>query len=434
MSNYIQSKHEADFQFSYSDFTIEFFANAAITSNNSQVLFDVSDNSTLDFQSYLSGGNIYASCGTPSNTISSFIINGENISSNVMHFISFERYSNVFYLFSDGIMQGKSNVVVNLNNSSNHGYLTIGAQYNGSNAFIGEFGDFKITKEKAIHVSKFLDTTDISHEFPTPYKAQDIDIFGGDFYNRCNPEELVPGFITDSLQIKISQLEIGSDNTATPIIGYSLFKTTSELHDISNVKITTTSANDSYAVPWESSLKSAEASIIQNGNILSSSQWEGAYKKILLTSPINGNMYVIATGKTKYNVLGSNCVSTLTSPLYANSQSLILASTANFDIPNIPYERGYVFADGECISYLYNDISSGTLSGLTRGVYGTGTLNITNIGSQVINYSDSTDIANILAEDVGKSIWYSANSDTSLQNANTTISTLLIDKGSFIIS
>jgi hypothetical protein len=424
MAGYIQANDSTDFNFGWNDFTIEFFLEPN-TNSNSQVLFEISDTANSCSLS-LNNGILNL------NGIGSTIVGGL-VSTGNLHYVSVERSSNVIYLFLDGVCQYSptSRIVAIPNNNGNPVSLTIGADISGNNCFDGEFGDFKINNGFARHIRA---GSNISSNFTNANLGNgvaDIVVTGGEFIGKISsysPEELVTSQIFDTLQISVSQIAIGASNTSTPIIGYEMFKPMILAGPVGSYTIDAIgNAMAIFPVPW-TTLLAGDAAITANGISVPSNEWQITNGRLNIPAHVGANIVITPTGPTTYSVLSSNCYTTLSSPLYANSTSINLSNGAGFPSPTIG-KKGTLFIEGECINYVY--ISGNTLSGLTRGVSGTGILPLYNSNTQVICSGTKYDIKTLSGIEPSEYLWYTANSGTSLQNTHSTISNILVNYGSF---
>ena len=519
--SYIRAFGDSDYNFAYSDFTVEFFAET--TANiGCQTLFEITNNESpaanlytnTRFLTVIENGNLnsYAIQTVASFTVdanvSSFsspipIANNDKIfydgellepnqysisgrtiflsnttistssvlaevgqvlfkvlggifTSNVSHFISAERFQNQFYLFLDGVSQSAptpafnaipSQVLTNTSSSSNllrynsPALLTIGANKDGKDPFYGLFGDIKIINGVSEHVTSTEIQNTISSEFTSANLGMhpaDIIIQGGNFVDSINsyaPEELIPGQIFDTLYMQVYQSS--TSNANANILSFGMFKPTIMIGPTGSYSFTIDSINKPITLPW-SSLDSAAASVLVNGNAISSTYWAVTNSVLTIAASIGDNVEIIATGPTTYFGIGSNTISVLTSNLYANSTTInvantspfitpIIGSTANISNNAVLNVRGQVFINQECITYLYVNRVGNTLSGLTRGTSGTGIPNVHIGGSRIVSASYNNNLQDLTFVNPSSAIWYTYPlANTSLQNTNSTISSTLL--------
>jgi hypothetical protein len=376
-----------------------------------------------------------------------FNINGNEISENDLHFISAERFQNQFYLFLDGQSQSAPVSAFNaipsqvLTNTISYGniqrydspaLLTIGANRDGIDPLFGQFGDFKITNGTSRHVQATEIQNTISSQFTDANlgsQISSIEIEGDSFINNItnySPEELVPSQIFDTLYLQVYQSD--TSNANANILSFAMFKPTIMAGPIGSYSFIIPSNNSKIAVPW-TYLDAASASILVNGIAIPSTSW-AIYNGLLSIIASPGDIIkIITTGPTNYYDVCSNSVSIITSNVYANSTTINVSSTAPFITP-AQTTRGQIFINQECITYLYIDRLANTLSGLTRGTSGTGVPNVHLIDSRVVSASNTQDIQFLANVDPRTAIWYTIPlANTSLQNTNTIISSVLVNSG-----
>ncbi len=383
-------------------------------------------------------------------------VNGQAVSENNNHYISAERYKNSFYLFLDGTAQNAgtpafcsipSQYLVFANNPSirilqqNHpALLTIGANRDGLDPFIGKFGDFKITNGLSQHIPAAKKISSISSTFDDSAlgtRAADINIEGSGFVNNIesfSPEEQIPAQLFDTLQISVYQSD--TSNLNSNIIGFNIFKSSILSGPIGSYEFVTGNNNSFTKVPW-TSMQSGDASVLVNGVPIPASDWNLSKQVINITGN-HGNVKIFSTGPTSYFSIGANGASTLTSNIYPNSLSIGIANVFGFVTPNIGSilnshtTRGQVFINQECITYLYIDRVNNIISGLQRGVSGTGIPPMHLANSQVISAGYDRNLQLLTNHDPGINVWYSNVSvPDSLQNTNSIISAILIEQGTY---
>ena len=380
-----------------------------------------------------------------------FSVYGKSFTANTQHFVSAERQNDYFYLFLDGTVQAMP-VLANVNipaanivNSANTSQilsrvngpalLTIGANKDGQNPFIGEFGDFRVTNGVARHITVSQPTASISSEFTDTElgtRAQDIIISGSNFVDDVHshaPEERVQGQIFDALNLKVYQSLSANANlhpgNSVVELGFGLFKDSMSIGPYSSYTFTVGNVTGVYPVPWNSAI-SADGSVTINGTEIGADQWTILNGKIYLNGTAEGDVVIVnLSGDSTYYCIGSNAVTYLSANLQSTDASISVVNTAGLPTP-VPSsnQRGIVFVGGERITYLYIDRTGNVLSGLTRGTLGTGTPNVWPIGTQVINASKSQ----LLPGEPGEYTWYNANSN--LATTNSVISNFLVTQGS----
>jgi len=509
--SYIRAAGDPDYNFAYSDFTVEFFVE---TSDNDgvQTLFEIANNESAAANLYtqtrfftaIENGNLNAyaiqtvtpfivgagvtvfTSPTPVGpndrvfydgqflttgeyTISGstitllilpnnlnnvlveigqvlFQVQGQSVTTGNVHFVSAERFQNQFYLFLDGEAQSTpvpafnaiptqviSNTVGtgNLARYDSPALLTIGANKNGKDALFGKFGDFKITNGVSRHVQQSQIQQTISSLFTDAnlgMQPSSIEIDGGGFVDSISsytPEELVPGQIFDTLYMQVYQSS--TSNANANVLSFAMFKPTILIGPTGSYSFTMPTSGK-VTVPW-TSIDAAAASVLVNGNAIPSTSWAIFNGKLTIIAGPGDAVDIISTGPTNYYDVCSNSVSTIVGNVYANSNSIIVSSTTPFITPNAN-SRGQVFINQECITYLFIDRVNNILSGLMRGTSGTGVPNIHLANSRIISASSNWDIETLANVDPRTSIWYSVPlANTSLQNTNTAISTVLVNSG-----
>ena len=397
-----------------------------------------------------------------------FSVMGESLSLNTPHFISAERKNENFYLYLDGNAQSQpvnanvsipsqyitnsANIAQVLSRVNSSALLTIGANKDGCNPFIGNFGDFRITNGIARHVSDSYPQNSISSQFidsSLGIRSSDINICGGGFvdnFSSHSTEEKLSTQLFDTLNISvyqnsncanlssnISNVTAISSNVANPnfnanntVLGFRIFKNT-----ITNGPIGTYNFNSgnstfySAKVPWPNTITGDSASVTSNGNVITSNSWSIAGGQVYANVSTNSNIKISLTGQTSYYSIGNTAVSTLVSNVYANSSIITIANVAGFITPNANINsRGVVFINSERITYLYINRSGNSISGLMRGTLGTGVPTVHTANTQIISASSDR----IIPYNAWEYTWYNtANSNLAATNSN--ISNFLVAQG-----
>jgi hypothetical protein len=522
--SYIRAAGDPDYNFAYSDFTVEFFVESS-DSDGVQTLFEIANNESAAANLYtqtrfftaIENGNLnayaiqtttpfmvgagvtvftspvpvgpndrifydgqflttgdYTISGTtitldiPPNTLNNvlveigqvlFQVQGQEFSSGNVHYVSAERFQNQFYLFLDGKSQSTpvpafnaiptqviSNTVGNGNLArfDSPALLTIGANKNGKDAVFGKFGDFKITNGVSRHVQASQIQQTISSQFTDAnlgMQLSSIEIEGGGFVDTDSsytPEELVPGQIFDTLYMQVYQSS--TSNANANILSFAMFKPTIMAGPIGSYSFTMPTDGSEVTLPW-TVLDAAAASVLVNGNAIPSTSWTVFDSVLTIIAGPGDAVDIISTGPTNYYDVSSNSVSTITSNVYANSTSIQVADTTPFITPIIGSTsnvsntallnvRGQVFVNQECITYLYIDRVTNTLSGLMRGTSGTGVPLVHLANSRIVSACYDRDLQGLAVTDPRTAIWYAIPlANTSLQNTSTAISTVLVNSG-----
>ena len=412
-------------------------------------------------------GNVITMNGvilSPVNTVAEinqilFNAQGGSISSGNSHFISIERSSNDLYLFIDGQLQNNSfNISVpvpnqyltNLNNNSivlnrvnAPSLLTIGANQYGENPFFGKFGDFKIIKGYAEHINPSTNVLQSPNSPLLGVGPSNVIVEGGGFidtFSGFTPEELVKSQIFDTLKMTVYQINDSSIPYANnnPVLTYAMFKSMIDIGPVQSISFNTgPNANFIFTIPWPD-FHSGDLSVMINGTPISTNEWYINGGKIHITNSVpDANLSIFATGPTNYYAIGDNTISNLSANLSQTDSNIYVSNISIFPVPSINSNgatiRGQICIENELITYLYVDTANSALSGLIRGVSGTSNENFYPMGTQVINCSQDVNLLNATGIDPSTKVWYSAPfNNTSLQNTNSTISSILVSYGGII--
>lgn len=459
----------------YVDGNISTFSTSNILNSNNSIFYD---ENLLTSNQYTTSENNITLLIPPSGIANTkvevgtilFQITGNNIPINQPTFISSERKDNNFYLFVNGISQqipnsnivyipssNISNIYANttLDRTNFPALLTIGSNKDGGNPYHGKLGNFKITKNIAKHVISPNEILYSNFQDQLGTKSYNIDISGQNFLKERNSDELAKFDSYDSLFFQVYQSD--NSNLNSNILSFALFKPSIELGPVTNfssnvyspVNINSLTCN----VPWatldksEASIKVNNPSITElNNYIVPSTDWNISMNSLKINFAFsvsgNSNIQVTATSPTYYYDINANSVSILESNLYATDDIIYVSNTDPFITPilgdtsnvanvfSLLNVRGQVFVNQECITYLYIDRTLNTLSGLQRGSSGTETPNIHLSGSRIINFSYNQDLQYLANADPRISSWYTYPlANTSLQNTNSAISSILVEYG-----
>ena len=151
-----------------------------------------------------------------------------------LHFISIERNQNVLYLFVDGKQLAQFDSVNEIGMVPSK--LYIGANKAGFNNLVGELADLRIT-QAARHVNKIDYDSEISSEFTDTYlgtKPSDIIVTGGGFVDSFSshaPEELIPGKIYDTLDMRVYSISDGDRDANGAALVYKVTRHTAKLNE-----------------------------------------------------------------------------------------------------------------------------------------------------------------------------------------------------------
>ena len=264
--------------------------------------------------------------------------------------------------------------------------------------------------------SVFLDTS-------LGIKPEDINVDGGQYVDTANshaPEELVPGRIYDTLEMRVF-----NKTTTNTVLGWRVFhsmnsNTTDSNHNaqptvqlvdaISNVATSATVKFSEVYAMLEPMLKPNGdpyyPTIVINGETITYTGYNRITGQITgMTRGVNGttakshpaNSFVTVLDNLKdtrfYYRISNNRSSTLAAPLAPSSTQIKLVNAANFMEPYAPDDRpGVVFINGEKIYYWTINYETNTLGQLVRGLHGTGIPNIHPTGSRVDDASDNQEI------------------------------------------
>lgn len=167
--------------------------------------FSLANNTvTLAGSITIANGDIVRINRKHSNLSTSGIVSTQN------YFVSIERLDNVLGLFLDGNLVDRAFSDENLTGTgSGSTKLMIAANQNADQMYYGKLADVRITKGHARHTTgEQLDSV-ISSSFADLYlgtRAEDINIVGGGFvdnYNSHAPEEMVPGRLYDTMDMRV---------------------------------------------------------------------------------------------------------------------------------------------------------------------------------------------------------------------------------------
>ena len=206
-----------------------------------------------------------------------------------------------------------------------------------------------------------------------------------------------------------------SSNANANVLSFSFFKPTIMAGPTGSYSFTMPIDGTKVTLPW-SFLDAAAASVLVNGVAIPSTSWEVFDSVLTIIAGPGDNVEIISTGPTTYYDVCANSVSTITSNLYANSTTItvantfpfitpIIGSTANISNTALLNVRGQVFINQECITYLYIDRITNTLSGLMRGTSGTGVPSVHLTGSRIVSGSYDRDLENLSFENPRTAIW-----------------------------
>lgn len=297
-----------------------------------------------------------------------------------------------------------------------------------------------------VYRSQFLDTS-------LGTNAEDIDVHGGKFVDITNshaPEELVPGRIYDTLEIRVfNQL---TDNSH---VGFRLFygmntnledanrnpePTVQILEPMSEV---TTSVKviefyTKYELMRPILALSQELPIVINGEYMTYSAYDPVNNVISgITRGVNGTVarsHPVGSFVTVLNQMKN------TREYYRISQQNTAILAQNFEITDqimtledanvLPTASatdnrpGVVFVNGEKIKYWVIDYENNTIGQLVRGVHGTGIARVHNAGSRVVDASEQQKI-----EDGDFVVW--SESAATLEDSTTVQANFLKDRASY---
>lgn len=397
-----------DYNFGVEDFAIEFWINQSISSGLQTLLniipaaldIDTNNYSSSSFSIYIENNELIVL--NASGNISTVQINSTTkINTNTTYFISVERHNQQMSLYINGLLQNTvyfpDNVpTVFLGNTStgiisisgNAAQITFATDSNYITPFIGQLSNIRITNGSSRHVvltnidnfsSQFSDTT-LGMNF------LDLDFDGGNFVDSIvaqSPEEHVYARCYDSLDIQVTTANTQNGNSF--VSGYHLFKSTIAAGSIISDSFTTDGISSSYRVPWEF-LNSDSVAVVLGNVILAGNSFTISNNSINFTNiPANNTSVMIsATGPVEYYNMNSN--SSLTSSLIYGDTSINIANVDGFVTPQ-PLIRnyGYIFVNGEKISYTYIDRVNNIVSGIQRGIDGTSSANVIPAGTTVIS-------------------------------------------------
>jgi hypothetical protein len=263
--------------------------------------------------------------------------------------------------------------------------------------------------------SSFLDTS-------LGVDSDDIDISGGRFVDTANshaPEELIPGRIYDTLEIRVF-----NKTTANTVIGWRQFHTmNSNLIDANMnasglvqivdeigpaateliVKVIDESPLMTPVVgPIVTTPDSRYPEIMINGELMTYSAYNKETGVVSgLTRGLNGpakthpvNSFVNVrnnlSGTRFYYRISNFHTTTLAQPLNATDKQIKLVSAANMYQPSVADNKpGVVYIDGERIHYWTLNTETNVLGQIIRGVNGTGIAPVHAAGTRVTSASEN---------------------------------------------
>jgi hypothetical protein len=263
--------------------------------------------------------------------------------------------------------------------------------------------------------SSFLDTS-------LGVDSDDIDISGGRFVDTANshaPEELIPGRIYDTLEIRVF-----NKTTANTVIGWRQFHTmNSNLIDANMnasglvqivdeigpaatefiVKVIDESPLMAPVVgPIVTTPDSRYPEIMINGELMTYSAYNKETGVVSgLTRGLNGpakthpaNSFVNVrnnlSGTRFYYRISNFHTTTLAQPLNATDKQIKLVSAANMYQPSVADNKpGVVYIDGERIHYWTLNTETNVLGQIIRGVNGTGIAPVHAAGTRVTSASEN---------------------------------------------
>jgi len=268
-----------------------------------------------------------------------------------------------------------------------------------------------ITDIDVFYKSTFLDTS-------LGTRADDINVHGGAFVDTANshaPEELVPGRIYDTLEMRVFTITNGTGGVGIGnYLGFRIF------HSM-NCNTTDSNRNPEPTVQLKNNMASGDTSaelilhdpyailnpavgfsptIVINGEYMTYTTYNSFTKTISgITRGANPKDHVVGSFVTVFDNLknerhyyriSDESTSTLARALNYNDIEIKLVDSSNFIEPyapdNIP---GVVFINGEKIIYWTINYVTHTLGQLVRGVHGTGIPLVHQIGSHVSDASEN---------------------------------------------
>ena len=188
-------------------------------------------------------------------------------------------------------------------------------------------------------------------------RPEDINVVGGAFvdtYSSHAPEELVPGMIYDTLDIKVFTVDLAAPENAP--VGY---------------RITQKMSNDFVETTFSLNLVTFFDSNTTN------------FRENL----------TLNTGLWEFRRICAAHTTTLARPLHITDTLIYVSDIIKMPVPNVTLAiPGIVYINSEKITYYTMDLMNGTLGQIRRGVWGTGAPTLHDIGSIVCDASIAQEI------------------------------------------
>lgn len=236
-----------------------------------------------------------------------------------------------------------------------------------------------------------------------------------------------------NLSINDGSLELTFVSRSSNNIGFSIYKSSLGQGVPTNFSISNVSGN-TFNVPWIT--QTADSVCVTVGNILlASDEFTINNSQLQLSNVItNGNINVELTGKVELYCLAAAAITTLSANLYATDSTIYLENTSNISTPNPSYGiLGKIIINGEIITFLTIDRINNSISGIRRGVLGSGIGNIYTVGTPVFNAQNSYK----LPESARTKVWTTPGNGTpsngqGLANGDTATAIFLVESSTIL--
>ena len=234
-------------------------------------------------------------------------------------------------------------------------------------------------------------------------RPEDIDVVGGGFvdvYSSHAPEELLPGMMYDTLDIKVFQVSLNDDysyNPSVPAMGYRISKV----------------MNFSNQNPWQPNTSYSKGEIVSYNSIGYRIKRDLVSKSAfydLLAHPEDTADYladyVPINAEFEYHRMCAASTTTLARDLNIDDTVIYVTDVSKLPVPGpaLPHP-GVIYINGEKITYYLVDAATNSLSQIRRGVWGTGAPVKHVMGSLLVDAS----LEQLIPGDAGNDPWLTLN-------------------------
>ena len=365
----------ADFNLGIGDFTIEFWMDPA----SAGTIFTLADNTTHSLTARMSDATHIQLLVKTAAASTVMTLTG-NISTGA-HFISVERYQQRMILYVDGVLVAEDiHADYSFGTSTNNVPFTISA---ASSGFIGQLGDFRVTKGLARHTPVGNFDTLIHSEFTDAalgMRSADVVIDGSGFVTNINcpaGDEHVNGRLYDTLDVRVfsnTAHTVHTVHTVTANVSSNATISVDSVADISiGMTVTGTNISNSPVVK----------TININTVTLSQVQTLTAGTVLTFGRATGFRMFKDMLDNVSYYAIPATGTTTLYRTLNWYDTEIQLSDVSGFFIQDPTQNRwGTVFVNGERIAYLNVDPVNNLLTGIVRGTLGTHTPTVHASGSR----------------------------------------------------